>query len=195
MKMTYRIARWLALLALSTLTPQFTTLFAQGTAFSYQGRLDVGGNPANGSYDIQFTLYATSLSGSPVAGPVTNLTTAVSNGLFSSTVDFGPGVFSGTECWLDLAVRTNGGGAFTELTPRQGVAPAPYAIFATSAGNVPGLVVQSNADGAPNVVAGSPVNFVGSGVVGATIGGGGATNYSGSALINSVSGDFGTVAG
>jgi hypothetical protein len=195
MKMNYRIAQWLALLALSTLTPQFTTLFAQGTAFSYQGRLDVGGNPANGSYDIQFMLYATNLNGSPVAGPVTNLATAVSNGLFSSAVDFGPGVFSGTEYWLDLAVRTNGGGAFTELTPRQAVTPAPYAIFATSAGNVPGLVVQPNADGAPNVVAGSPVNFVESGVVGATVGGGGATNYIGSALINSVSGNFGTVSG
>jgi hypothetical protein len=195
MKKNYAIAGWLMLLALSTLTPQFTTLFAQGTAFSYQGRLDVGGNPANGSYDIQFTLYATNLNGSPVGGPVTNLATAVSNGLFSSTMDFGPGVFSGTEYWLDLAVRTNGSGAFTELTPRQAVTPAPYAIFATSAGNVPGLVVQPNADGAPNVVAGSPVNFVGSGVVGATIGGGGATNYLGSALINSVSGNFGTVSG
>ncbi|MGO8925945.1 MAG: tail fiber domain-containing protein [Limisphaerales bacterium] len=61
--------------------------------------------------------------------------------------------------------------------------------------NVPGLVVQPNADGAPNVVAGSPVNFVGSGVVGATISGGGATNYSGTAYTNSVTADFGAVGG
>lgn len=28
-----------------------------GTAFSYQGRLDDGGSPANGMYDFQFRLY------------------------------------------------------------------------------------------------------------------------------------------
>ena len=30
---------------------------AQGTAFTYQGRLNDGGNPANGSYDLRFALY------------------------------------------------------------------------------------------------------------------------------------------
>jgi len=37
---------------LSTLNSQLATLFAQGTAFTYQGRLNTGGSPANGSYDI-----------------------------------------------------------------------------------------------------------------------------------------------
>src|SRR5262249_10603181 len=30
---------------------------SQTTAFTYQGRLNDGGNPANGSYDLQFSLY------------------------------------------------------------------------------------------------------------------------------------------
>ena len=33
------------------------TLYAQGTAFTYQGQLSSGGNPANGSYDLTFSLY------------------------------------------------------------------------------------------------------------------------------------------
>jgi hypothetical protein len=35
-----------ALLLLSTLNPQLSTALAQGTAFTYQGRLNTGGNPA-----------------------------------------------------------------------------------------------------------------------------------------------------
>jgi hypothetical protein len=46
-----------------------------------------------------------------------------------------------------------------------------------------------------NVVAGSPANFVGAGVYGATIGGGGAVYYFGSGGTNSVEADFGTVSG
>ncbi|MGB7749644.1 MAG: hypothetical protein WBN75_20420 [Verrucomicrobiia bacterium] len=30
---------------------------AQGTAFNYQGKLTDGANPANGIYDLQFTVY------------------------------------------------------------------------------------------------------------------------------------------
>ena len=31
-------------------------VFAQGTAFSYQGRLNDGANPAAGVYDLRFTI-------------------------------------------------------------------------------------------------------------------------------------------
>jgi hypothetical protein len=37
----------LALLALSTLNLQLSTAHAQGSAFSYQGRLNDGGSPTN----------------------------------------------------------------------------------------------------------------------------------------------------
>jgi hypothetical protein len=50
--------------------------------------------------------------------------------------------------------------------------------------------------GAPNVIGGSPVNFVASGVVGAVIAGGGATNYNfGIGYTNSITADFGTIGG
>ena len=68
---------------------------AQGTAFSYQGRLNDGAGPATGGYDLRFTLYATNNTGNAVAGPVTNLATAVSGGLFTTIIDFGHGVLTG----------------------------------------------------------------------------------------------------
>src|SRR5260221_9334556 len=49
--------------------------------------------------------------------------------------------------------------------------------------------------GAPNLIGGSSVNFVTANNVGATIGGGGAVNYSGFGYTNSVTDSFGTVAG
>ena len=45
------------------------------------------------------------------------------------------------------------------------------------------------------MIGGSPNNFVSTGVIGATIGGGGATNYVGASQTNSVTADFGTVSG
>jgi hypothetical protein len=117
---------------------------AQGTAFTYQGALQNNGNPASGSYDLTFTLYNTNSNGAAFIGPVTNSATVVSNGLFTTAIDFGAGVFTGTNYWLEIGVRTNGGGAFTTLAPRQAVTPTPYAIFArTSATVASGSAVTS----------------------------------------------------
>jgi hypothetical protein len=110
----------------------FAPLFAQSTAFTYQGQLLNSNSPANGSYDLKFALFNTNSSGSAVAGPLTNSATAVTNGLFITTMDFGKGVFNGTNYWLDMAVRTNGADTFTELTPRQPITPVPYALNVVS---------------------------------------------------------------
>ena len=133
---------------------------AQGTKFTYQGRFNDGGVPANGSYDLTFSLFNVSGGGGVLAGPVTNSPVAVSNGLFTTSIDFGAGVFNGTTYWLQIGARTNGGGAFTDLTPRQELTPTPYAIYAeaspiadnsvTSAKIVDGTI--ANADLANNSV-------------------------------------------
>ena len=198
---THSILITLALLP--ALIHQPSTLHAQGTAFTYQGRLNDGGVPANGSYDMAFTLFATNTSGAAVAGPVTNSATMVSNGLFTTVVDFGASAFTGGSNWLEIAVRTNTASSFITLAARQQVTPAPYAIMAESANYLPGLTVQPNASGAPDVIGGASDNFVSSDVVGATIAGGGATNFaiigrSGTTYVsytNSVTGNFGTVSG
>ncbi len=266
-----------ALLSILTFSLQLSSLFAQGTAFTYQGRLDDNGSPARGSYDFTFALFSTSSGVGEVGVAITNTATAVSNGLFVVTLDFGAN-FPGAERWLEIAVRTNGAGPFSTLTPRQPILAAPYAI---TAGNLSGTVSASglsgtyssamtfnnpansfigngtgltnvnagtlgglsssafwkttgNADANPtngvflgttdlqplelrvkgtralrleptvedadhlkivNVVGGSLGNFVGAGVYGATIAGGGAINYEGDPSTNKVTADFGTVAG
>jgi hypothetical protein len=277
----------LALLVLSTLTFPLSTAFAQGTAFTYQGRLQNNGNPASGTYNLTFSLFNVSGGGSAVAGPVTTNGVFITNGLFSVTLDFGPGVFNGTTYWLQIGVETNGAGSFSTLSPRQQLTPAPYAVFAGSAsasglsGTIPssslsgtyGSVINFNngansfdgsfygafygssfiggdfvgnfigtgssltdvwhasgnfgttagtdfvgttdnqplelhvngvralrleptaTNGAVNVIGGSPNNYAAGGVVGATIGGGGAVNLSGVSYTNSVTVNFGTVGG
>ncbi len=111
------------------------SLFAQGTAFTYQGRLNNGANLANGIYDLQFTIYDAGGGSNVIAGPLTNIATAVSDGLFLATLDFGSGVFTGPARWLEMAVRTNGGAAFSILAPRQQLTPTPYGIYSASAGS------------------------------------------------------------
>jgi len=121
-------------LLLSTINYPLSTAHAQGTAFTYQGRLNDANGLATGTYDFTFTLFATNTTGVALAGPVTNAALAVSNGLFTTTINFGVGVFTGTNDWLGLAVRTNGAASFSTLSPRQSVTPTPYAIYATTAG-------------------------------------------------------------
>ena len=127
---TKQILTILALLAFSCSLTQAAPL---GTAFTYQGRLVEGGSSANGIYDVRFTIYDAA-SGGSVSGVLTNAATPVTNGLFTVTLDFGDGVFDGNVRWLEIGVRTNGGSAFTTLSPRQPLTPAPYALYAPNAG-------------------------------------------------------------
>ena len=128
--MKYNLVVVILLSLLSVLTPYFNTAQAQGTAFTYQGQLNNGGKPVNGSYDLVFALYTNGSAGNPVVGPVTNIATSVSNGLFTTLVDLGPGVFVGTSNWLQIAVSPKGSNSFVVLLPRQQVTPIPYAITA-----------------------------------------------------------------
>jgi hypothetical protein len=125
----------LALLALCALRSSLCTAEAQGTAFTYQGRLNSSGSPANGNYDFTFALFNNSGTNTgQVGGALTNLDVGVTNGLFTVTLDFGA-VFAGNATWLAIGVRTNGGTNFTALSPSQELTPAPYAIYAPNAGS------------------------------------------------------------
>lgn len=113
---------------------------AQGTAFTYQGRLTDSGGPANGLYDFSFLLTSDSADNNIVGGPVVTNGLAVTNGLFMASLDFGGGVFTGPEYWLEIGVRTNGAASYSTILPLQPVTPTPYALFATSASNFLGTV-------------------------------------------------------
>ncbi len=104
-----------------------------GTAFTYQGKLTDGGQSANGTYDLRFTLYNVAGGGSTVAGPVTKSAVGVANGLFTAALDFGERVLSGEARGLEIGVRTNGNGAFGTFPARQQITPAPSALYAPNA--------------------------------------------------------------
>jgi hypothetical protein len=105
-------------------------VFAQSTAFTYQGRLNDNGQPANGYYDLVFSLFPASTGSGQIGGWITNAATPVSSGLFTVKLDFGPSAFLSPDRWLQLGVRTNGGSTLTTLLPRQSISPAPYTIHA-----------------------------------------------------------------
>ncbi|HEV2318772.1 MAG TPA: tail fiber domain-containing protein [Verrucomicrobiae bacterium] len=134
MKLTHPITQMLALMALAIGIIQPSTAPAQGTAFTYQGVLNAGGGPANGLYDLRFRLYLDPLGNNQAGSPVLTNGIPVANGLFIVTLDFGGGIFMGTNYWLEVDVKTNGGAAYTDLSPLQSVTPAPYAIFAENIG-------------------------------------------------------------
>lgn len=104
---------------------------APGDVITYQGELSDAGAPASGIYDFQVRLWS-ALAGGVQAGSTIALDdVAVANGLFSVQLDFGAGVFSVPDRWLEIAVRPgSGSGAdpYTTLAPRQPVTAAPFAL-------------------------------------------------------------------
>ena len=144
--MNRKIFCWLFALVIGSAAMNLN-LQAQGTAFLYQGRLSDGGNPANGYYDLSFSLYDQPTNGNLISGPLTNLAVAVTGGLFTTNINFGA-VFTGTNYWLAVGVRPNGDtNAFTVLQPLQPVLPVPYAVFANSASNLLGGLSTAQLEG------------------------------------------------
>jgi hypothetical protein len=128
---------------------------AQGTAISYQGRLNDGDLPATGLYDFTFHVFDAEVDGTDLAGPLGPLpydAVPVTNGLFNVSLDFGPDIFSGPARWLEISVRASGIGDPSLLAPRTPLLPTPYAIFAGKAGSVANGTVtadQLNSGGIP----------------------------------------------
>ncbi|MBE0540227.1 MAG: tail fiber domain-containing protein [Verrucomicrobia bacterium] len=119
-----------ALLSLSILLHSPST-FAQGTAFTYQGRLESGGAPHTGTAEFQATLWDAVSGGSQIAASApAQVVVGVTNGLFILPLDFDAN-FPGANRWLQLEVRTTIGN-FTTLAPRQPLTPTPYAITASN---------------------------------------------------------------
>jgi len=114
-----------------------------GPAFTYQGRLNDGGAPANGNYDVTFTLHDDPVNVASVGTYIILSAVPVTNGLFTvqlnASGEFGPNAFNGQARWLQIGVRTNSANNafnnFTFLTPRQPLDATPQAMFALNASN------------------------------------------------------------
>src|SRR4051794_15149832 len=97
-----RINLVLAFLLLVAVTPKAA---GQSTSFTYQGRLTENGLPASGVYDLQLTVFNAVSGGVSVGTTNTFDDLAVSNGLFTVTLNPGATVFDGSPRWLEIAVR------------------------------------------------------------------------------------------
>ncbi len=79
---------------------------ALASGFTYQGRLSSGGGPAEGQYDLQFTLYDALTGGTIVSTPIILTNQTVTDGLFTVTLDFGASAFDGNARYLEIAVQS-----------------------------------------------------------------------------------------
>ena len=128
------IASTLALVLGTTLLLMTTAVADVGTTFTYQGQLLDGDGVVNDTCDIQFSLYDAATDGEQVGSTVTKSAVDITGGLFTVELDFGSSAFAGDPRWLELAVRCPAGsGGYDTLSPRQFLAPTPYATYATQA--------------------------------------------------------------
>ena len=136
----------LSLLGITALYATATLAAPLGVGFTYQGRLNDGGAPANGAYDLTFTLYADPTDNLYFGEHITLSAVPVTNGIFTVELntagEFGPYAFNGEARWLQIGVRTNCNciATWTFLTPRQPLRPVPYALMA---GTVPDGAITS----------------------------------------------------
>lgn len=113
------------------------------TAFAYQGKLLVADGAITGQADLRFTLYPTATGGSPIGQSFTAPAVPVDSGVFNARLDFGTNVWTGSQRFIEIAVRSPAGsGQFVTLSPRQEITPVPMALavpgvnFAAAAGEV-----------------------------------------------------------
>ena len=138
MNTTLRSLFTAAVLALTFALPLMAT--PSGTAFTYQGRLNDNGAAAAGLYDVTVQLHSAAAGGTPLATAMLP-GVLVTDGICNMQIDFGSTVFDGSARWLEIAVLRQGdAGPPSVLTPRQEIAPAPYALMAMKvpAGSITG---------------------------------------------------------
>jgi hypothetical protein len=117
---------------------------AQGTAFTYQGKLSDNGSAASGNYDFEFKLFdaQTIGTGTQQGATIQQLNVPVVNGVFTVQLDFGAAAFGGASRFLEIGVRLAGSAnPFTQLSPRQPVTSTPYAIRSAVSTSADGLSV------------------------------------------------------
>jgi hypothetical protein len=112
----------------------FPGAYAVELPMTYQGQLKQDGVPVNGVVYLEFGLWDALDSGAQVGWCYwTQSGVEVVNGLFTVEVDaieFGPEAFNGEPRWLQIAVTDDQGMNPIELSPRQAITPAPYALYA-----------------------------------------------------------------
>jgi len=143
--------------------------FAGPDTITYQGTLlnHLGGPVSDGTYQTQFKIFDAATGGTNRWQETDNI--QVTRGLFATTLGdstaFGGLFLTYPDLWLEITIDVNRSGTFEGdevFSPRQNLTGVPWAC--------PRL--EPNAE-SPNLIGGYVGNSARSGVVGATIGGGG----------------------
>ncbi len=100
---------------------------AQSNEFTYQGNLQRGGVPANGTHDFQFALFDAAADGTQIGSTLVFNNVPVTNGTFSVKINF-QNQFPGGDRFLEVRVRPTGVGTHVMLSPRTQFTSAPYSI-------------------------------------------------------------------
>jgi hypothetical protein len=98
------------------------------------------------------TVAVTAFAQPTAAGAHTDGVRAVKNDLFTATFDFGAGVLTGNNFWLDVRISPAGSNALTDLSvPPAAKLPTPYAMMAYMASNLLGRLPGSRLTSPNNV--------------------------------------------
>lgn len=150
----------------------FSSVYAQAdSSFSYQGELIDNGTPANDTYD--FSIQMVDGNSADVGTASEHLGVMVDNGLFNLNVDLGLSYFDGYEDYFfEVSVRkTSVGGAYTVLSPLQGLQAVPLATNLVNGSATAGQVLTFNGfqwnpqdpaggSSSPWTVVGSEINYM-----------------------------------
>jgi hypothetical protein len=101
-----------------------------GTGFTYQGQLNDGGVGVNATTArVLYRLWDAETGGTQIGTDYVVHPVVITEGIFTTIVDFGGSAFTGEGRWLEIGVDTAGGTTYTWLTPRQKVTAAPTALY------------------------------------------------------------------
>lgn len=123
---------------------------AHADPITYQGLLHEAGQPANGNYDVRFTLWTDATPGAPdnLLETITAGFVPVTDGVFTAHLNFGD-VFDGFPRWLGVEVRPAGAGAYTQLSGRQRIGDTPVARLARTSWSADRLEIPLFQSGLP----------------------------------------------
>ncbi len=139
----------MATLFLALLTVVATGALAQTTAFTYQGDLREAGQAVSGTFDMRFRLFTAASGGAQIGSTICSNNVTVSDGTFTTIIDFGPQFVSTSARFLEVIVRPDTGQAcstdagYVTISPRQQITSTPRALAASIANGL------SAPDGSP----------------------------------------------
>jgi hypothetical protein len=92
---------------------------AQASTFTYQGKLNASGSPANANFDMQFRLFDAESGGNQIETTQTIQNVQTLNGILTVQLDFESGAFAGADRWIEIGgISPAGQGNASGIDPR-----------------------------------------------------------------------------